>query len=393
MPRHTEPDWIKVGETDPFFGVMGDHRYHVEQVNADLLDALYQAGETHIASVLQGLRAAEPGFAPASALDFGCGVGRHTLAMAARVGEVVGVDVSPGMIKQARAAADRHSIRNCSFAERIPEDGYYDWVHSFQVFQHIVPDRGYEIVRELLSRLNPDGICSLHFTLFREHRHVALQAGAFWRFDGTTANLLARRDIEGVGTIVLFDYDLNHLLALMIAEDVELRAVTMTEAGGHHGARLIGRKKASSLLIEPGLSYSVHGEHSFERFLIEGWSTVEDWGVWTSGRLATLRFRVPTELRQSHLLQLSGYPFLAPRHPRVTIDASINNGPAIPHVYTEANREEPLELPLHDIDARGMATVRLSIDEPASPVGCGMSADDWRELGFALHAIRLIPRP
>jgi ubiquinone/menaquinone biosynthesis C-methylase UbiE len=44
-----------------------------------------------------------PEFAPRKILDFGCGVGRSPVAFAAMAEEVVGLDVSPAMLREARA--------------------------------------------------------------------------------------------------------------------------------------------------------------------------------------------------------------------------------------------------------------------------------------------------
>ena len=58
-------------------------------------------------------------------LDIGCGGGRYALALAERVGYVVGIDVSPKMIENAREWAKKKGVR-CSII--IVEVMYYLYV-------------------------------------------------------------------------------------------------------------------------------------------------------------------------------------------------------------------------------------------------------------------------
>ncbi len=46
---------------------------------------------------------------------------------------------------------EREVRRGCLLAERA------DWVNSFLVFQHIMPERGFPLLRQLLDRLRPGG--------------------------------------------------------------------------------------------------------------------------------------------------------------------------------------------------------------------------------------------
>jgi SAM-dependent methyltransferase len=97
-----------------------------------------------------------------SALDFGCGVGRVSLALAERFDEVVGVDISATMIDRARTVTS--SFGNCRFvvgaapALRALPAQHYDLVVSILVLQHLPSAREAELtVTMLAGRVAPGG--------------------------------------------------------------------------------------------------------------------------------------------------------------------------------------------------------------------------------------------
>jgi hypothetical protein len=142
--------------------------------------------------------------------------------------------------------------------------------------------------------------------------------------------------------------------------------------------------------LEPSRRYVAHGAHMFEPLLGQGWWDVEDWGVWSSDRVATIMVRVDPELRDSHVLRLYGQCFVNPEHPQILIKAFINSALAVRRVFTETDNEN-LEIGLQAIDSDGTAEVQLIIDSPASVLACGLPANDVRELGFGLEAVCLEP--
>jgi SAM-dependent methyltransferase len=393
MERDTDQDWIMVGESDPYFGVAGDHRYHLAQDDQGLLDELYRGGNDEIERICRVIRNLLPDFRAESALDFGCGVGRHTLAMSAQAELVTGFDVAPAMIACAEKAAALRAISNCRFvADDLADEERFDWINSYQVFQHIMPERGYRLISDLFDRLSFGGVCSLHVALFRERRHLPLEAASLWQFDGRQAGALVQRPQEGVGQFALFDYDLNRILALMIAHQVELLSARMHHSGGHHGILLFGRKDPDGFLLRPGQRYEAHTSPSFEAFLGDGWSEIEEWGVWSSGAIATMALRIPFEFHETHVLKLYGQAFVNPQHPSILIDAVVNSELAVRIELAEPSDDWVLEIPLLAVRQDGTAAVRLVIDSPISPAACGVAIDDNRALGFGLEAMALEPR-
>ncbi len=96
---HLQRHWNKLGEQDPLWAILTrpdkkGGRWTIEE--------FFQLGVAEISAVMEYLRGLGITARPAKALDFGCGVGRLTQALAAYYDEVVGVDIAPSMIEQAR---------------------------------------------------------------------------------------------------------------------------------------------------------------------------------------------------------------------------------------------------------------------------------------------------
>ena len=93
-------------------------------------------------------------------LDFGCGPGNISNAIAKHVKQVDGIDTSGGMIASAQALAAKQNLRNVHFAQLdISNEGlhstYYDAVLAFNVL-HYVDDVTF-IATRIRSLLKPNG--------------------------------------------------------------------------------------------------------------------------------------------------------------------------------------------------------------------------------------------
>ena len=96
-------------------------------------------------------------------LDFGCGIGRLSQALAGYFPEVVGVDISPVMIQQAREL-NRHGERCSYLANDKPNlgvipTGSVDLIYSNIVLQHMHPSYSASYIAEFVRVLSPDGLC------------------------------------------------------------------------------------------------------------------------------------------------------------------------------------------------------------------------------------------
>ena len=231
-PRNTDDDWRIIGEEDPFFGVLTHSRFHRDNLTDEALADFYYSGESEIASLLARSREIFGPFAPRSALDFGCGVGRLTRPLARLTGDAVGVDVSEGMLKEAR-----QHVPDAVFVESIPKRTF-DWVVSFIVLQHVTPAAGYPLIRELLKAVAPGGRITLHITFARAEAY-ATDAGAklvvgetdVWPAEGAWDTSLVPQ-----GVIIMHDYDLGRVVALFYQRGFRSLHLDDTDHGGVIGA-------------------------------------------------------------------------------------------------------------------------------------------------------------
>ncbi len=165
----TDIEWEKWGAQDPYFGVLTDPKFRREALDNAAKEEFFALGRHHVQQVLQTCRERlDPGFNPRRVLDFGCGVGRLVLPFAAHAEEVVGVDVSPSMLKEARENCERAGVHNVLLVmsdDQLSEvGGCFDLVHSCIVLQHIEIPRGMVLFQQLLDRIEPGGIGVLQIT-------------------------------------------------------------------------------------------------------------------------------------------------------------------------------------------------------------------------------------
>ena len=94
-------------------------------------------------------------------LDVGCGVGLTDARLLPHVGELHGVDVSPGMVERARAANPeaRYEVYD---GGRLPYgDGEFDVAFAICVLHHVEPADRRPLVAELARVTKPDGLVAV----------------------------------------------------------------------------------------------------------------------------------------------------------------------------------------------------------------------------------------
>ncbi len=151
--------WETFGRDDPLWAVLTDASRRGGRWD---LDEFLATGEQEIAAALDELE--RLGVAPVRgrALDFGCGVGRLTQALAERFERCDGVDIAASMIAEARRI-NRHGERVQYHVNDAPDLGMFpsdsfDFVLSFIVLQHMEPRYAKRYIAEFVRVLRPGGL-------------------------------------------------------------------------------------------------------------------------------------------------------------------------------------------------------------------------------------------
>jgi SAM-dependent methyltransferase len=245
--KDSDKHWERYGQIDPYFGVVSAERFKTENLTNETIEEFFASGRAHLEEVLATIRRyVAPGFAPRSALDFGCGVGRMVIPLASIAERVVGLDVSEAMITEARVNVQEQCAGEIRFYQQIseiPAGESFDLIHSFIVFQHIPVKRGENIFRALLDRLAPGGVAALHFTytasVWARLVHWTLRNIPFaWNL----YNLLSGRPMTYPIMQTNF-YPLNRLFAIIQEMETERVHLEFTRHKRNSGVMMYVRKK------------------------------------------------------------------------------------------------------------------------------------------------------
>ena len=150
LARH----WEILARRDPLRAALTDRERSVEE--------FFRSGEEELRSVLNQAEAMGITIDRSRALDFGCGVGRLTQAMARHFARCDGVDIAASMIASARRHNQYrdtcHYHLNHAADLKLFQDRSFTLIYSVLVLQHMEPARAKEYLREFLRLLVPGGL-------------------------------------------------------------------------------------------------------------------------------------------------------------------------------------------------------------------------------------------
>jgi ubiquinone/menaquinone biosynthesis C-methylase UbiE len=239
-------DWNELAQLDPHWAILTSPGKRFRRWDSD---EFFATGTAEAEAFMR--RAAELGVPNerGRALDFGCGLGRMTRALAQRFDECIGVDISEEMVRGARDA--NAGVEGLSFVvnhaddlSRFP-DASFDLVYSMIVLQH-VPDRGAieSYVREFCRVLRPGGLA-----VFSLPSHIPAIFRLQWR----------RRFYVGLrrlGVSAEFLYRRLHLMPIAMSSVPERDMTLLVESAN---ARMVAVDTQSATgLMNAGLKNSTY---------------------------------------------------------------------------------------------------------------------------------------
>jgi SAM-dependent methyltransferase len=247
LSRNTDLDWEKVATDDPYWGVLSAEQFRGRQLSGRAKEAFFKSGDEFVSNVIGFIRKhIDAGFRPIRSLDFGCGVGRLLIPIAQQSEEAVGVDVSEKMLALCNQHLAEHGIKN---ALTIKSDdalslvsGTFNFLNTYIVLQHIPPARGYELLERLLSKVKEGGVASVQLTYGKHRKFLVHEAGraSYYRRDGHMLfDIGSTLQNPPVGTITMYDYDLNCVVSLINAVAGSPVLMLPTNDDDHLGAHFL----------------------------------------------------------------------------------------------------------------------------------------------------------
>jgi SAM-dependent methyltransferase len=151
--------WDRQARSDPMWAILTDPAKAGGQWDPE---EFFATGIREVAVFMDQAAAWGVPASRRTALDFGCGIGRLTQALAGHFEQVCGVDISPKMIALARQH-NRQGAR-CEYLCNPDTDlghfadGSIDMIYSWITLQHMEPRDARRYMREFLRVLAPGGL-------------------------------------------------------------------------------------------------------------------------------------------------------------------------------------------------------------------------------------------
>ncbi|TAD75095.1 MAG: class I SAM-dependent methyltransferase [Sphingomonadales bacterium] len=239
----SDHNWRLWGERDPYYGVLTSPQFRKDKISANR-QIFFDDGQAFVGHWLTEIERHFGGLPRGRALDFGCGVGRLTIPLSDHFESVTGLDISQGMLNEARHnSADRNIEYLLSDDTLSLVDGTFDFVNSIMVLQHIPVARGMAIMSKLLARVRKGGACLIQVSTKRNH---GLWDELRYRFrhhlPGGQAmmNLLERRAAD-TPVMQMNEYSIDAVLALFRAHGFEDMLVCYERHGSNDVAMIISK--------------------------------------------------------------------------------------------------------------------------------------------------------
>jgi SAM-dependent methyltransferase len=168
--KESSNQWTSLGATDPLWAVLSDPEKKGGKWNLEEFLATGDADIERFSRLIERHSALRRPFG--DVLDFGCGVGRLSLAWSKQARSVTGVDVASTMIDRARevlSGRPNATVRlntEPNLAQFSTES--FDVVASHITLQHVPPEAALMYIREFARITRPGGVTAFQIVTGRK---------------------------------------------------------------------------------------------------------------------------------------------------------------------------------------------------------------------------------
>jgi len=241
-------NWEEKAKINPLYAIMASNEFEAEntELSSENLEIFFSKGERIWNNFFNGELTLfkEPG--NTRILEFGCGMGR-LIQMPARKGyRCYGVDISETQLALAKTHLNDDKIELLSLPNGvIPYDnGYFDYVFSFAVFQHINKLSDFIISLEQVCRVvKPGGILKIQLPTIEGNKYAKGRRRFLYSIPFESKALVfywaKRLKVVPMIRIVKYDhwggaayyYRLNQLLKLLKCNKIEVTLISYSPSG------------------------------------------------------------------------------------------------------------------------------------------------------------------
>jgi ubiquinone/menaquinone biosynthesis C-methylase UbiE len=157
--KQLQRNWNQFGEIDPLWSILTRPD---KKGNKWKVGEFFKTGVEEVDALMRHVQSLGLNIPRGKALDFGCGVGRLTQALANYFAEVDGVDIAPSMIDLA-STFNGHGDRcryhlNETNSLKLFADNGFDFIYSNITLQHMPPRHSRNYIKEFIRVLVPHGL-------------------------------------------------------------------------------------------------------------------------------------------------------------------------------------------------------------------------------------------
>jgi ubiquinone/menaquinone biosynthesis C-methylase UbiE len=235
--------WEDMGDLDPYWAILTEPgtkhgKWDVEK--------FFSTGTDEISGLMSTAKSLGLPMQHEQALDFGCGVGRLTRALAGHFQNVVGIDISDSMLRRAEALNPQP---NCKFvlndSDSLPfPSAQFDLIYTALVLQHVPSQESIRrYITEFVRVLKVGGLLVMQIP-----NHVPLRSRLQAR-----PRIYSLLRSAGFSEKLLYTKMGLHPIPMNFLPESEV--VSIIEAGGGKALRIVADQRAGTHI--PGRTYYV----------------------------------------------------------------------------------------------------------------------------------------